>query len=29
MPDLSANVQRKLGGDRISRRMAEGQRPKR
>lgn len=29
LPDLSANVQRRLGGDRISRRMAEGQRPKR
>jgi short-subunit dehydrogenase len=29
MPDLVANVQRRLGGDRISQRMAEGQRPKR
>ena len=29
LPELVANVQRRLGGDRISERMAEGQRPKR
>jgi short-subunit dehydrogenase len=29
MPELVANIQRRLGGDRISESMAEGQRPKR
>ena len=29
LPELVANVQRRLGGDHISERMAEGQRPKR
>jgi short-subunit dehydrogenase len=29
LPELVANVQRRLGGDRISERMSEGQRPKR
>jgi short-subunit dehydrogenase len=29
LPELLANLQRRLGGDRISERMAEGQRPKR
>jgi short-subunit dehydrogenase len=29
LPELVANVQRRLGGDRISERMAEAQRPKR
>jgi uncharacterized protein len=29
LPELVANVQRRLGGDRISERLAEGQRPKR
>jgi short-subunit dehydrogenase len=29
LPELAANVQRRLGGDRISEQMAEGQRPKR
>jgi uncharacterized protein len=29
LPELVANVQRRLGGERISQRLAEGQRPKR
>jgi short-subunit dehydrogenase len=29
LPELMANLQRRLGGERISERMAEGQRPKR
>jgi len=29
LPELVANVQRRLGGDRISERLAQGQRPKR